>query len=93
MEEGGKAKTQQRLVIIDNLDLFMLQKTGIKGKKNTTKRKLCMKCLLFFKDDFHLQKYKLSCYNPKGNFLFLKNNSWEEKKPRFQNNFRIQNKF
>ena len=65
LEEGEKVKTQQHLVVINDLDIFMLQKTGKKGS-NRTRRKLCLKCFNFFKDDFSLKKHKLSCNNPRG---------------------------
>ena len=65
IEEGEKVKTQQHLVVINDLDIFMLQKTGKKGS-NRTRRKLCLKCFNFFKDDFSLKKHKLSCNNPRG---------------------------
>ena len=65
-KECGKAKTQQHLVVIKDLNTFMYQKTGAKGK-NRTRRRLCMKCLTFFKDDNSLRRHKLACNNPRGN--------------------------
>ena len=67
-KECGKAKTQQHLVVIKDLNTFMYQKTGAKGK-NRTRRRLCMKCLTFFKDDNFLRRHKLACNNPRGNRL------------------------
>ena len=64
LKKGEKAKTQQHLVVISDLDAFMTQKTGKKG--NRTRRKLCLKCFNFFKNDSNLKKHKLSCYNPRG---------------------------
>ena len=66
LEEENKAKTQQHLVIINDINMFMMQKTGIQGKNNYTRRKLCMKCFNFFKDDAHLKRHAISCKNPKG---------------------------
>ena len=43
----------------------MAQKTGEKGC-NRTRRKLCLQCFNFFKNDFTLKKHKLSCNNPRG---------------------------
>jgi hypothetical protein len=65
LEKGEKVKTQQHLVVISDLDTFMAQKTGRKGG-NRTRRKLCLKCFNFFKNDFNLKKHKLSCNNPQG---------------------------
>ena len=56
LEEGEKVKTQQHLVVINDLDTFMLQKTGKKGS-NRTRRKLCLKCFNFFKDDTFIIQY------------------------------------
>ena len=64
----------------------MTQKTG-KGY-NRTKRKLCLKCLNFFKNDFTLKKHKLSCSNPIGQVEVMPKegeqiefNSWHKKFP------------
>ena len=65
LEESVKVKTQQHLVVINNLNKFMLQKEGIRGGKYS-RRKLCMKCLNFFRDDENLKKHKLACNNPRG---------------------------
>ena len=64
LNEKKKVKTEQHLVIINDLNAFMTQKTG-KGS-NRTRRKLCLKCLNYFKNDFTLKKHKLSCNNPRG---------------------------
>ena len=56
LEESVKVKTQQHLVVINNLNKFMLQKEGIRGGKYS-RRKLCMKCLNFFRDDENLKKH------------------------------------
>ena len=41
LKEKKKVKTQQHLVVINDLNAFMKQKTG----KSRTSRKLCLKCL------------------------------------------------
>mgnify|MGYP001321404365 CR=1 FL=1 len=64
LKKKKKVKTQQHLIVISDLNAFMTQKTG-KGY-NPTRRKLCLKCLNFFKNDFTLKKHKLSCSNPRG---------------------------
>ena len=86
LNEKKKVKTEQHLVIINDLDAFMTQKTG-KGN-NRTRRKLCLKCLNYFKNDFTLKKHKLSCNNPRGQVETMpeegekiKFNSWHKKSP------------
>ena len=54
----------QHLVVINDLNAFMSQKTG--KNYNQTKRKLCLKCFNFFKNDSTLKNHKLSCNNPRG---------------------------
>ena len=84
LKEKKKVKTQQHLVVINDLNAFMTQKTG-KGS-NRTRRKLCLKCLNYFKNDFTLKKHKLSCSNPRGQVETMpeegekiKFNSWHKK--------------
>ena len=86
LNEKKKVKTEQHLVIINDLDAFMTQKTG-KGS-NRTRRKLCLKCLNYFKNDFTLKKHKLSCNNPRGQVETMPEegekiefNSWHKKSP------------
>ena len=86
LKEKKKVKTQQHLVVINDLNAFMTQKTG-KGY-NRTRRKLCLKCLNFFKNDFTLKKHKLSCSNPRGQVEVMPEegeqiefNSWHKKFP------------
>ena len=86
LKEKKKVKTQQHLVVINDLNAFMTQKTG-KGS-NRTRRKLCLKCLNYFKNDFNLKKHKLSCNNPRGQVETMpeegekiKFNSWHKKSP------------
>ena len=64
LENKKKVKTQQHLVVINDLNAFMSQKTG--KNYNQTKRKLCLKCFNFFKNDSTLKNHKLSCNNPRG---------------------------
>lgn len=84
LKEKKKVKTQQHLVIIKDLNAFMKQKTG----KSRTSRKLCLKCLNYFKNDFYLKKHKLSCNNPRGQVEAMPEegekiefNSWHKKSP------------
>ena len=86
LKKKKKVKTQQHLVVINDLNAFMTQKTG-KGS-NRTRRKLCLKCLNYFKNDFTLKKHKLSCSNPRGQVETMpeegekiKFNSWHKKSP------------
>ena len=86
LNEKKKVKTEQHLVIINDLNAFMTQKTG-KGS-NRTRRKLCLKCLNYFKNDFNLKKHKLFCNNPRGQVETMpeegekiKFNSWHKKSP------------
>ena len=86
LKEKKKVKTQQHLVVINDLNAFLTQKTG-KGS-NRTRRKLCLKCLNYFKNDFNLKKHKLSCNNPRGQVETMpeegekiKFNSWHKKSP------------
>ena len=86
LKKKKKVKTQQHLVVINDLNAFMTQKTG-KGS-NRTRRKLCLKCLNYFKNDFNLKKHKLSCNNPRGQVETMpeegekiKFNSWHKKSP------------
>ena len=86
LKEKKKVKTQQHLVVINDLNAFMTQKTG-KGS-NRTRRKLCLKCLNYFKNDFNLKKHKLSCNNPRGQVEAMPEegekiefNSWHKKSP------------
>ena len=86
LKEKKKVKTQQHLVVINDLNAFMTQKTG-KGS-NRTRRKLCLKCFNYFKNDFNLKKHKLSCNNPRGQVETMpeegekiKFNSWHKKSP------------
>ena len=64
LKSKKKVKTQQHLVVINDLNAFMSQKTG--KNYNQTKRKLCLKCFNFFKNGSTLKKHKLSCNNPRG---------------------------
>ena len=64
LKNKKKVKTQQHLVVINDLNAFMSQKTG--KNYNQTKRKLCLKCFNFFKNDTTLKNHKLSCNNPRG---------------------------
>ena len=84
LKEKKKVKTQQHLVVINDLNAFMKQKTG----KSRTSRKLCLKCLNYFKNDFYLKKHKLSCNNPRGQVEAMPEegekiefNSWHKKSP------------
>jgi len=84
LKEKKKVKTQQHLVVINDLNAFMKQKTG----KSRTSRKLCLKCLNYFKNDFNLKKHKLSCNNPRGQVEAMPEegekiefNSWHKKSP------------
>ena len=84
LKEKKKVKTQQHLVVINDLNAFMKQKTG----KGRTTRKLCLKCLNYFKNDFNLKKHKLSCNNPRGQVEAMPEegekiefNSWHKKSP------------
>ena len=86
LKKKKKVETQQHLVVISNLNAFMSQKTG--KNYNQTKRKLCLKCLNFFKNDFTLKKHKLSCSNPRGQVEtmpeqgeIIEFNSWHKKFP------------
>ena len=86
LKKKKKVKTQQHLVVISDLNAFMTQKTG--KNYNQTKRKLCLKCLNFFKNDFTLKKHKLSCSNPRGQVEVMPKegeqiefNSWHKKFP------------
>jgi len=86
LKKKKKVKTQQHLVVINDLNAFMTQKTG--KKYNQTKRKLCLKCFNFFKNDFTLKKHKLSCSNPRGQVEampeegeLIEFNSWHKKFP------------
>ena len=86
LKKKKKVKTQQHLVVISDLNAFMSQKTG--KNYNQTKRKLCLKCLNFFKNDINLKKHKLSCSNPRGQVESLPEederiefNSWNKKFP------------
>ena len=86
LKKKKKVKTQQHLVVISDLNAFMSQKTG--KNYNQTKRKLCLKCLNFFKNDFTLKKHKLSCSNPRGQVEAMPKegeriefNSWHKKFP------------
>ena len=64
LKRKKKVKTQQHLVVINDLNAFMSQKTG--KNYNQTKRKLCLKCFNFFKNGSTLKKHKLFCNNPRG---------------------------
>ena len=82
LKKKKKVKTQQHLVVINDLNAFMTQKTG----KGYSRRKLCLKCLNYFKNDFTLKKHKLSCSNPRGQVETMpeegekiKFNSWHKK--------------
>merc|ERR1712008_658908 len=86
LKKKKKVKTQQHLVVINDLNAFMTQKTG--KNYNQTKRKLCLKCFNFFKNDFTLKKHKLSCSNPRGQVEampeegeLIEFNSWHKKFP------------
>ena len=85
LKEKKKVKTQQHLVVINDLNAFLTQKTG---KRSYNRRKLCLKCLNYFKNDFNLKKHKLSCNNPRGQVETMpeegekiKFNSWHKKSP------------
>ena len=67
--DSKRKKTQQHLVYIKNLDLFMRKRTGV--RKSMDKRQLCMKCLNFFKDENTLKTHKLACNNPRGQAEFF----------------------
>ena len=84
LKKKKKVKTQQHLVVINDLNAFMSQKTG--KNYNQTKRKLCLKCFNFFKNDSTLKKHKLSCSNPRGQVEAMPEegeqiefNSWHKK--------------
>ena len=85
LKEKKKVKTQQHLVVINDLNAFMTQKTG---KRSYNRRRLCLKCLNYFRDDFNLKKHKLFCNNPRGQVQTMpeegekiKFNSWHKKSP------------
>ena len=86
LKKKKKVKTQQHLVVINDLNAFMSQKTG--KNYNQTKRKLCLKCFNFFKNDSTLKNHKLSCNNPRGQVEAMPEegehiyfNSWNKKFP------------
>lgn len=86
LKKKKKVKTRQHLVRINNLDAFMSQKTG--KSYNQTKRKLCLQCFNFFKNDSTLKKHKLCCNNPRGQVEAMPEegdeigfNSWDKKFP------------
>ena len=86
LKNKKKVKTQQHLVVINDLNAFMSQKTG--KNYNQTKRKLCLKCFNFFKNDTTLKNHKLSCNNPRGQVEAMPEegeriafNSWHKKFP------------
>ena len=66
---SNKKRTQQHLVYIKNIDLFM-RKRSTKGSKFVNRRQLCLRCLNFFKDKSTLKKHSLLCTNKAGQAEF-----------------------
>ena len=72
--DSERRKTEEHLVYIKDLDLFMRKRTKYGKKWETDKRQLCMKCLIFFKNKRTLKNHSLSCTNKAGQAEFYPEN-------------------
>ena len=63
--DGAESDTQEHLVVIENINKFLEQRLGDKNS-NRSQRKLCIKCLNFFKTLESLDQYEFVCQNRHG---------------------------
>ena len=63
--DGAESDTQEHLVVIENINKLLEQRLGDKNS-NRSRRKLCIKCLNFFKTEESLDRHKSVCQNRRG---------------------------
>ena len=72
-----KPKVQDHLVVIEDLNTFLQQRTHDQNC-NRTRRFLCIKCQNFFRTEKSLELHKVECNNPKGQAEILPNDKYLE---------------